>query len=81
MKMKLEFWVSVTAMITAVAAVVVAIIQTQVMREEAELERDRGVLGCQSPSAGLVVNDGQSRGIAIYAVGAAGPMHPIDHRL
>ncbi len=38
MKFKLEIWVSITAMITAVAAVVVAIIQTQVMHEEAELE-------------------------------------------
>ncbi|MCO7224767.1 hypothetical protein [Pleionea sp. CnH1-48] len=39
MKIKLEVLVSLTAMVTAIAAVVVAIVQTQVMREEAELER------------------------------------------
>ncbi len=40
MKIKLEVLVSITAMVTAVAAVVVAILQTQVMREEAMMERE-----------------------------------------
>ena len=39
MKIKMEMLVAGTAMITAVAAVVVAIFQTQLMSEEAELER------------------------------------------
>ena len=39
MKLRIEFLVSATAMITAVAAVVVAMLQTQVMEKEAELER------------------------------------------
>ena len=44
MKLKIEFWVSITAMITAVAAVVVAIIQTRVMTAEAETEREHARL-------------------------------------
>lgn len=44
MKLKLEIVVSVTAMITAVAAVVVAILQTQVMHDEAQMEREHARL-------------------------------------
>ncbi|GLX79224.1 hypothetical protein tinsulaeT_25640 [Thalassotalea insulae] len=55
MKFKLELWVSLTAMITAVAAVVVAIIQTQVMHEEAELERQHSRLSVK-PSLLLYSN-------------------------
>ncbi|WP_417456823.1 hypothetical protein [Kordiimonas sp.] len=40
MKIRLEVLVSITAMVTAVAAVVVAILQTQVMHEEASMERE-----------------------------------------
>ncbi len=44
MKIKTEFLVSVTAMVTAVAAVVVAIVQTQVMHDEAMMEREHARL-------------------------------------
>ena len=47
MKVKMEIWVSITAMITAVAAVVVAILQTQVMHDEAALEREHARLSVQ----------------------------------
>ena len=47
MKIKMEIWVSITAMITAVAAVVVAILQTQVMHDEAALEREHARLSVQ----------------------------------
>jgi len=44
MKLKVEFWVSITAMITAIVAVFVAVIQTQVMKDEAEMEREHARL-------------------------------------
>lgn len=44
MNIKFEVVVSITAMITAVAAVAVAIIQTKVMQDEAEMEREHARL-------------------------------------
>lgn len=44
MKIKFELLMSITAMITAVAAVVVAIVQTQVMHDEAMMERQHARL-------------------------------------
>ncbi|SDE38057.1 hypothetical protein [Kordiimonas lacus] len=44
MKIRFELLMSITAMITAVAAVVVAIVQTQVMHDEAMMEREHARL-------------------------------------
>ncbi len=56
MKLRFELLMSVTAMITAVAAVAVSIVQTDVMREEAEMEREHQRLSVV-PSVWLETNN------------------------
>jgi len=52
---------SLSAMLAALAAVVVAVMQTQIMREEAELEREHSRLSVM-PSIMLLYSNGTSEG-------------------
>ena len=63
----MEVFVSMAALITAVAAVVITLEQTKVMREEAELERKSARISVL-PSVWLSTYIGESEGEAYYKV-------------
>ena len=61
----MEVFVSLAALITAVAAVVITLEQTKVMREEAELERKNARISVL-PSVWLSTHIGDTEGEAYY---------------
>ena len=63
----MEVFVSLAALITAVAAVVITLEQTKVMREEAELERKNARISVL-PSVWLSTHIGDTEGEAYYKV-------------
>ena len=63
----MEVFVSLAALVTAVAAVVITLEQTKVMREEAELERNNARISVL-PSVWLSTYIGETEGNAYYKV-------------
>jgi hypothetical protein len=63
----MEVFVSLAALVTAVAAVVITLEQTKVMREEAELERNNARISVL-PSVWLSTYIGDSEGEAYYRI-------------
>jgi len=68
MKIKIEILMSVTAMVTAVAAVVVAIVQTQVMHDEAMMEREHARLSVL-PSIEVYTHNHTAEGEGKFRIG------------